>query len=94
MNINGVLNLVKKIPEGRVASYKEIAKKLKIHPRAVASALKQNPHPIEIPCHRVVHASREIGGYKLGREKKIELLRKEGVKIRNNKIPAEFFISL
>jgi len=81
-----VYNLVSKIPKGKVTTYKTIAEKLKTSPRAVGKALNVNPWPIKIPCHRVIHANGKIGGYKLGAEKKIKLLKKEGIKIKNQKI--------
>lgn len=86
-----VLELIKKIPGGKVSTYKAIALKLKMHPRVVAKELGKNPHPIKIPCHRVVHKNGRIGGYKLGKKKKIELLKKEGVKIKNDRIDLKIF---
>ncbi|HPC67489.1 MAG TPA: methylated-DNA--[protein]-cysteine S-methyltransferase, partial [Syntrophorhabdaceae bacterium] len=51
-----VLMEVKKIPYGEVKTYNWIAKKLgyKNGARAVGQALKINPIPIIIPCHRVI----------------------------------------
>ena len=84
--VSRVLKLVKKIPRGKVTTYNEIAKKLRMHPRAVAKALSKNPCPIKIPCHRIVHADGKIGGYKFGVRKKINLLKREGIKISRDKI--------
>ena len=81
-----VFALLKKIPKGRVTSYKEMARKLGTSPRAVGKALSANPHPIKIPCHRVVHADGRIGGYKLGVKKKISLLKEEGINIKSGRI--------
>ena len=53
-----------KIPKGKTKTYKEIAIKIG-HPnsaRAVANACARNPHPILIPCHRVVRSDGKIGG--------------------------------
>lgn len=89
-----VLEFAAKIPKGKVSSYKEIAGKLKIHPRVVARALACNQHPVKIPCHRVVHADGRIGGYTpRGQKEKIKLLRKESVKIKQGRILKEFFYS-
>ena len=89
-----VLALTKKIPRGKVSTYKELARALRIHPRVVAKALSSNKHPIIIPCHRVIHASGEIGGYTpKGRGEKIKLLRKERVSIDKNKINESYFYS-
>ena len=82
-----VLELTKKVPNGKVTTYKIIAEKLNtIAYRAVGTALHKNKKPIIIPCHRVVNSSGFVGGYGKGIKKKIELLRKENVKIKNKKI--------
>ena len=82
-----VLELTKKIPKGRVTTYKIIAEKLKTHAyRAVGTALHKNKKPIIIPCHRVVNSDGFVGNYGKGIKKKIELLEKEGIKIKNKKI--------
>ena len=77
-----VWNEIKKIPKGKVATYKEIAINIG-HPkayRAVATACKLNPLPLKIPCHRVICSSGKIGGYsgKLNSIVKVKLLKKEG----------------
>jgi len=74
--------------KGEVCSYKDIAKKLKTSPRAVARALACNPYPIKIPCHRVIMSNGNVGGYSgKGRvKKKRELLREEGVDLKTLKI--------
>ncbi|MBS3090357.1 MGMT family protein [Candidatus Pacearchaeota archaeon] len=88
---NRVLELAKKIPKGRVTSYKEIAGILEIHPRVVAMALACNLHLVKIPCHRVVYADGRVGGYNLGVRKKIKLLKKEGVKILKGNVEKKYF---
>ena len=77
-----VWNEIKKIPKGSVRTYKEIAIAINYPKsyRAVANACKKNPHPIVIPCHRVIRSNGYIGGY-FGKEKiieKINLLKDEG----------------
>ena len=56
---------IAKIPKGKTKSYKEIAIAIgrPKSSRAVANACGKNPYPIEIPCHRVIKSSGEIGGY-------------------------------
>ena len=84
-----VLELCKKIPKGRVSTYKIIAEKMKTKAyRAIGSALKNNKKPIIIPCHRVVKSDGSLGGYSgiMNNKKKKILLEKEGLKIENNKI--------
>ena len=83
-----VYHLTKKIPKGKVTTYKRIAKKLRTNAyRAVGSALRHNEH-IKIPCHRVVNSGGSVGGYSgvKNSKKKIQLLKKEGIEIKNNKI--------
>jgi O-6-methylguanine DNA methyltransferase len=53
--------------------------------RAVGNVLNKNRNP-KIPCHRVIRSDGKIGGYKNGSEKKIALLKREGVVIRNRRI--------
>ena len=77
-----VLSALQSIPYGQVITYKELAEKIG-HPRAyraVGNALKANPLPIILPCHRVV-ASNGLGGYGAGIEIKKFLLSLEGVTI-------------
>jgi len=84
-----VLKETAKIPKGEVRTYKDIAKALK-RPnafRAVGTALRKNPLPITIPCHRVIKSSGELGMYsgKSGK-RKAQLLEMEGVRIKNGRI--------
>lgn len=83
-----VLELVKQIPEGKISTYKEIAIALgdARAARAVGEAISLNPYPVVIPCHRVVHSDGMLGGYKLGVEKKKNLLESEGIKVEGSKI--------
>lgn len=79
-----VYEIIKKIPKGKVATYSQVAK-LAGNPktaRAVGLALKRNPTPIIVPCHRVIFANGFLGGYSAGFSKKIKLLKNEGVKIK------------
>lgn len=48
-----IYGTVKKIPEGKVTTYGEIADELKIDPRVVGWMLHQN-RDLKVPCHRVV----------------------------------------
>ncbi len=82
---NSCYNIIKSVPKGKVTTYKEIAKKLKSKAyRAVGQAIKNNKRAPIIPCHRVVCSSGKIGGYAFGVNKKIEMLRKEGIEIKSN----------
>lgn len=77
-----VFTIITKISKGNVATYASVAKKAgkpKAY-RAVGNILRANPHPIQVPCHRIVKSTGEIGGYIFGKEKKREILKKEGVR--------------
>ncbi len=82
-----VWNELKKIPEGEVRSYKEIAIAIgkPNSARAVANACGKNPSPIEIPCHRVIKSNGYLGGYscKGGISAKRKLLKKEGISLNS-----------
>lgn len=74
-----VLEEVRKIPRGKTVTYGEIAKKINKPKaaRAVGNALKRNPLPLIVPCHRVV-GKKDVGGYTGGVELKLRLLKIEG----------------
>ncbi|GAG06189.1 unnamed protein product [marine sediment metagenome] len=82
-----VLKLTSEIPKGSITTYKILAEKLGTKAyKAVGSALKNNPTPIIIPCHRVVKSNGELGGFSSKVYRKEDLLREEGIEIKNNKI--------
>jgi methylated-DNA-[protein]-cysteine S-methyltransferase len=68
------------IPYGRTKSYGDLAKATGGIARAVGTACGANPIPIFIPCHRVLAADRQLGGFSGGRgpETKAFLLTLEG----------------
>lgn len=73
-----VYNVVRKIPKGKVLTYKQVAV-LAGNPmayRAVGNILAKNYNP-QISCHRVVKSNGEVGGYNRGVKKKLDLLKKE-----------------
>ncbi len=74
-----VYTVVKKIPMGETRSYAWVAKKVDRQGavRAVGSALKNNPFPIIVPCHRVVNKNGKAGRYAFGSGLKIRILELE-----------------
>ncbi|ELR97996.1 methylated-DNA--[protein]-cysteine S-methyltransferase [Gloeocapsa sp. PCC 73106] len=67
------------IPSGEITTYQSVAKMID-RPnatRAVANAIAKNPVGYLIPCHRVITASGELGGYRWGLERKISILAHE-----------------
>lgn len=86
-------SVLKKVPKGKVTTYKEIAKALGTKAyRAVGNAMNKNPYAPKVPCHRVVKSNGEVGGFASGTKKKIQMLRKEGVEIKKGKIDLNRFI--
>jgi methylated-DNA-[protein]-cysteine S-methyltransferase len=74
-----VWQALRQIPWGRTVSYRELAARLD-RPggaRAVGQALRANPLPLIIPCHRVIAADGGLGGYSGGLARKRWLLRHE-----------------
>jgi len=80
-------DLLRQIPSGRVTTYAEIAHALggKAY-RAVGTAMNKNPHPVIVPCHRVVNADGRLGKYAFGCERKQQLLESEGLVIVDGKV--------
>ena len=60
-----VLNATCSIPLGETRSYQWIAKEIGRPKavRAVGQALRNNPYPLIIPCHRVIKSNGKLGGY-------------------------------
>jgi len=89
-----IYELTKKIPKGKVTTYKILAEAIGTKAyRAVGNAMNKNPYGIlncrskyMVPCHRVVDSKGYLHGFAHGLKKKAELLRREGIKIKNNKI--------
>ena len=69
------------IPPGDVTTYGAIASKLgdPKASRAVGTAVGSNPVSYLIPCHRVIRASGELGGYAWGVDRKKAMLRREAL---------------
>ncbi len=73
---NHVWEQLKKIPHGETVSYLELAKELKKPKayRAVAQANGANQLALIVPCHRVINANGNLGGYAGGLKRKQWLL--------------------
>ncbi len=77
-----VLAACRAIPRGEVRTYAQLAAAVgrPRAARAVGSALRRNPVPLLIPCHRVLRGDGTIGQYNMGGpEVKRRLLELEGV---------------
>lgn len=84
--------LLRRVPMGKVTTYKALAEALDCKAyRAVGQAMNKNPYAPEVPCHRVIASDGRIGGFAHGTEKKIALLKQEGVIIEQDKIDITCF---
>lgn len=79
---------MKRIPRGKVVTYKELARAAGNEKavRAVGNACNKNPNAPQTPCHRVIASNGSLGGYALGLQRKKELLKKEGIAWDKNEI--------
>ena len=66
------------IPQGQVASYKQLADALSSAPRAIGGAVGANPVSLLVPCHRVLAADKSLNGYRWGLAVKARILAAEG----------------
>lgn len=74
-----VWRALQEIPRGETRTYSEIAARLG-HPsaaRAVAQACASNRVALAVPCHRVVRADGDSGGYRWGADRKRRILARE-----------------
>ena len=87
-----VWNMMRRIPRGRVTTYKELARAMNTKAyRAVGNACRRNTYAPQVPCHRVIKTGGLIGGFggKMSGKnikRKIALLEKEGVRMHNGKV--------
>jgi methylated-DNA-[protein]-cysteine S-methyltransferase len=87
INSEKLYDLLKQIPKGKVTTYKALANQLKTSGyRAVGKIVGANPNAPKVPCHRVVKADGGISGYAFGVDKKIALLKAEGIEVKDGKI--------
>jgi O-6-methylguanine DNA methyltransferase len=87
-----VLAAIRRIPFGTTASYADVARAIG-RPgaaRAVGGALARNPLPLLLPCHRVIRANGEEGGYSGGAGNKMRMLEWESVRTRMIGEPQDF----
>ena len=90
-----VWELLCEIPYGELTTYgqiaREAAKRLQresMSAQAVGGAVGHKPISMRIPCHRVVGTGGSLTGYAGGLDKKIWLLKHEGVKMDGLTVPA------
>lgn len=91
-----VYELTSRVPKGKVTTYGAIARKMgkPRASRAVGAALRANPTPIVVPCHRVVGFDGSLRGYGggSGTPTKARLLKKEGVRLKDGRVDLTKFL--
>jgi AraC family transcriptional regulator of adaptative response/methylated-DNA-[protein]-cysteine methyltransferase len=72
-----------KIPLGDITTYGSVAKEINKPKasRAVGTAIGSNPVAFLIPCHRVIQASGNLGGYMWGNNRKTAIIGWEAAKV-------------
>ncbi|MDR1988602.1 MAG: methylated-DNA--[protein]-cysteine S-methyltransferase [Acidobacteriaceae bacterium] len=87
-----VLTVVRRIPVGRVATYGEVAAAAGRDgaARAVGNIMTGCNRP-DVPCHRVIAAGGQLGGYGGNEGLKRALLMAEGVLVRGTRVDVKTF---
>lgn len=88
--------LCKLIPSGKVTTYGAMAAVLGSSARAVGQGMRRNPFAPIVPCHRVIAADLQLGGFhgSWGKEtaqvqRKRSMLESEGVHLEGDKVAAK-----
>ncbi len=85
-----VYSLASRIPKGKVTTYGELAKAAGTSARYVGYLMKNN-NSKKVPCHRVIGSDGSLVGFNGGLQKKIRMLKSEGIEIRNGRIDLSKF---
>ncbi|OHA65799.1 MAG: hypothetical protein A3C04_03565 [Candidatus Wildermuthbacteria bacterium RIFCSPHIGHO2_02_FULL_45_25] len=93
MKVHSTIKLLKKIPKGKVATYKEMARVCGTSPRAIGRIMASNKDPMGCPCYKVVAVDGKLCGYSGmgGLQRKQKLLEKEGIVLEQGKVPKRYF---
>ena len=91
--MHSAILLLKKIPKGKVSTYKELARVCKTSPRAIGRLMASNKHPKEYPCYKVVASDGKLTGYSApgGLKTKEKLLEQDGVRVFRGKVDKKYF---
>lgn len=87
--------MLRKIPKGKVVTYKEMARICDTSPRAIGRIMAGNPDPVGYPCYKVIASNGELCGYSGhgGLKGKKKLLEKDGIEVENGKVNRRYFYS-
>ncbi|BBP45580.1 hypothetical protein THMIRHAS_09530 [Thiosulfatimonas sediminis] len=83
-----IYQLLLDVPKGKITTYSALAAAANSRAvRAVGSAMRKNPYPIIVPCHRVIKSNGQIGDYALGGKAiKAKLLQLEGIEVVDGQV--------
>ncbi len=82
-----IYDLLRQVPKGKITTYKALAEALNTKAyQAVGNAMNKNPYAPEVPCHRVVKANGELGGFAHGAAAKQAMLEAEGISVESGSI--------
>lgn len=89
-----ILSFLQTIPKAKVSTYKLIWDKFWVHPRTVASVMRQNQEPWIYPCYKVIAHSWKISWYtpEWWVSEKIKKLEKDWIEIINWKVDKKYFL--
>ena len=87
------IKLLKSIPRGKVATYKELARVCATSPRAIGRIMAGNRYPREYPCYKIVAADGALTGYSApgGIAKKQKLLARDGIRLKRGRVDKRYF---
>lgn len=80
-----VLDIVARVPVGRVTTFGTIATELECSPRHVAFVLARLPDDVDVPWQRVVSAGGRLAPGEVGNEQRLRLL-EEGLRVEAGRV--------
>lgn len=85
--------MLRKIPKGKVVTYKEMARVCKTSPRAIGRIMAGNADPVGYPCYKIVASDGRLCGYSGhgGLRAKKKLLEKDGIRVEDGKVNKKYF---
>ncbi len=90
----------KQIPRGKVVTYEGLARMAGFPraARAVGNVMSKNLYrdyclSKDVPCHRVIRSDGYVGGFARGTKTKINLLKKEGIKIIKERVDPRYLVN-
>lgn len=90
-----IYNNLKKVPKGKVITYKELGKSVNSKAyRFVGACMADNKDPVGIPCYKVVLSDGRIGNYSGsgGVNGKIKKLENEGIKVVKGRVDLDKYL--